>query len=498
MAHLCDPYRAQLYLRQVQELLERSPVREYLSDQWIQSLCAELDQLFIPVCVHEVQRAKEEGTLKGASSISRYENFFHQGGIGRINENYPLLFEIAATLVDASSTCADLCVRRFHQDRDEIAAFLGVDRVALKSISPAGMGDRHRGSQALVIELVGGSRLLYKCVDLTPDWLYGRFLDFFDRSYPFDGRLMGVLRRGEYGWIEYIHHDPCSSLKEVERYYVRAGALLALGEALNYSDGHAENLIASGASPVLLDGETLFQNYPPDDLENKNVLATMLLQKTVGEVEERVSYSGLQGKVGPRMASYFTHVENDGTDELSVHYHCRRSDGTFNQPLLDGTAQPVELWVESVAQGYLMAYDRITQVREMDDQWWKDLAHATVRAVMRPTAAYVYLLRRIHHPDLICDREKTMAFLMDKLEVAPFGRYEAEDLLRHNIPYFSMQVDQRHLVDGDGEVYENFFVLSNLEGVRYSLSHRSEQARDWSAKIIRRHLAQPMQEAVGG
>jgi lantibiotic modifying enzyme len=73
---------------------------------------------------------------------------------------------------------------------------------------------------------------------------------------------MTVIARPDYGWVAYVQHRPCPDLPAARRYYQRAGAVLALLTALEASDFHYENVIASGEHPVPVDLEGLLHPRP--------------------------------------------------------------------------------------------------------------------------------------------------------------------------------------------------------------------------------------------
>jgi len=58
--------------------------------------------------------------------------------------------------------------------------------------------------------------------------------------------VLGVIDRGAYGWVEYIAPLPCDAPDQIERFYRRHGALLALFHILLATDMHRENMIAHG------------------------------------------------------------------------------------------------------------------------------------------------------------------------------------------------------------------------------------------------------------
>jgi lantibiotic modifying enzyme len=73
-------------------------------------------------------------------------------------------------------------------------------------------------------------------------------------------RILTILDRGDYGWVEYVEHRSCASDAEIRRYYRRTGHFLSLVYALNGSDFHFENMIADGEHPVPIDLETIYHH----------------------------------------------------------------------------------------------------------------------------------------------------------------------------------------------------------------------------------------------
>src|SRR5207247_8717689 len=67
-----------------------------------------------------------------------------------------------------------------------------------------------------------------------------------------------LLLRHTEGGSEFTPAGRCTSVEQVSRFYERQGGYLALLYALEATDFHFENLIASGEHPVLVDLEALF------------------------------------------------------------------------------------------------------------------------------------------------------------------------------------------------------------------------------------------------
>lgn len=115
-------------------------------------------------------------------------------------------------------------------------------------------------------------------------------------------RPIQIIDRGTYGWSEFITAQGCTAPEEIERFYERQGAYIALFYALEATNVHFENLIAHGEYPIMIDLESLF--HP----------------RLTGTWSQTSQYCSRCGQKGVR----FTVSEND--DEYARHtLHVARS-----------------------------------------------------------------------------------------------------------------------------------------------------------------------------
>jgi hypothetical protein len=126
-----------------------------------------------------------------------------------------------------------------------------------------GAGDRHAdGRSVALLRFASGRGLVYKPKDLrhveaTMDVI--RFLNGAGLTLPLATR--GVLCREGYGWEERIDPTPVADRSGFDRFYRRLGMLIRLMQLLGGRDLWADNLLAAGEQPQLIDLECLF--HPP-------------------------------------------------------------------------------------------------------------------------------------------------------------------------------------------------------------------------------------------
>lgn len=503
-----DALRAQYYINQLQhelnkiiELYNLSIIQYSLQDvlrSFIEALALEVDQIILPTIAYELANAKSNSLLIGHTPKERYDSFFIQRGCftakaRELITEYSFLFDLIDQLIRCSFSNLSDSLNHLFQDLTTLVEkqFLKSPHAKLLSITPISGSDRHRNKQTLLFEFSDTTKLIYKPTDLRPDFLFKEFVDYLELPKPYDLKCMRTLPRKKYGWIEFILHRPCECNEEIENYFIRAGVLLAIADALNYTDGHCENLIAHGSYPVLLDGETFFQNYAMPVLEQKSILSTLLIQKAERQSSQQVPYSAFQSPSIERLEALYAYPINDHTDSLEVRFRGISHKKNQNCPTLRGEFFTACQYSGKMIEGYMWAYDYISYrsqdiLQQVD--WWNEVSCVNSRSVIRETAAYAYLLRRIQQPDICKSTTDAKFFIDNKLTHSPYLFYERADLLTGNIPYFYHIPGKKHFYNGNNFCYENSFDECAIDSIRKEFINRCESKKITDCKIIKKHL----------
>ena len=301
-----DAFRAQYYLSALEKeiastltdiaLFSFLPVdQKTFLIEFSTTIAQELDQILLPTFASELHKAKNASLLEGNTPFERYVSFFIRKGSYTFQarsfiENHPYLFEMIEGVIRAAFSNLVSCITRFQIDCEEIKTQFLLSDYSIQKIQILSSSDRHRYQQSLLLTLSNNSRLIYKPVDLHPDELFAEFIQTMDFPEFFDLTCRKILAKKEYGWLEYVPIKDCQSLSEVKIFYQRMGVLLSVCDTLNYSDGHCENILAYGAFPLLLDGETLFQNYVMPLSVRKSIISTQLIQKFLRKKKDRIKF----------------------------------------------------------------------------------------------------------------------------------------------------------------------------------------------------------------
>lgn len=457
----------------------------------IAALARRLRRLVRPTLALELQVAELRGEITGETPAARSERFAARMAdpavASALWSEYPVLARQVTVCTEQWCAASVELLSRLAAEWHEVRRSLGAPREARSLLEVSlGEGDTHRGGRSVaVLTFSGGFRLVYKPRSLAIDAHFGELLAWLaDRGSP-RLRTPRVLDRGSHGWAEFVAHAPCRSAAEVERFHERQGAQLALLYALEATDFHAENLIASGDDPVLIDLETVLQ---PRVLASRagaaGALDTSVLRVGLVSVNMRddagVDFSGVGGGDPRRPAR---HLAWFGGQPVRAADHAEAFVRGFEAmaailirelPALLASGGPLERF-----------------------------AGDPVRVVVRATEAYALLLRESVHPDCLRDAvERERAFdrlwfeTRERPELARVIRHERDDLWREDVPYFSTTPGSRDLVSSAGARIEGFLAESALTGARRRLGALAEELprQRW---ILREALAATLSGRVG-
>lgn len=321
-----------------------------------------------------------------------------------------------------------------------------------------------RGSVIYKPRPVDGAKAFYTALSRLDDGL----------SVP-SFRSPEFLARDDYGWMEVVEFSDVDDSAAVGRYYERAGAVLCLAYALNFTDVQLENLIAGGEQPMVIDGETLFHpEVNPERvpysaqaaaLKMQSVLFTSLLpfsvthpqQNGIGHVGTMIAGFGdgreqsVSGLTVPEIEAANTDVMSVGKQEMSL-------DSSTNTPSMDGQAQPPDEHIDALVRGFEQTYATICE-RHADGQFFSEVVDAGLvegmenRLIFRPTMRYASTLLSSTRRDVLREGAR-FTVEMERLAVPFFTDtvkddslwpvYEAErkSIRRFDIPRLTSRADE--------------------------------------------------------
>ncbi|WP_198347894.1 type 2 lanthipeptide synthetase LanM family protein [Plantactinospora sp. KBS50] len=489
-----------------------------LADGFARELGIRLARLAARTFAAEFDRLQRGGDLAGSTGPQRFADFAHRlghrGGLADLLARYRRLGRlVASTAADAVEVRAEI-LHRYVVDRPVLVRELldGVDPGPLTEVR-AGLGDPHQGGRSVARLTFGdGRQVIYKPRGIAAYQKLTELTGWLNRAVPgLELRTAATLSCGGYGYAEFIPHLPLADVRAAERFYRRAGALLALLHAVRGVDLHCENLIACGEHPVIVDAEALF--HPelaaagvPDDparlLLGASVHRTGMLPSVQVGPSGVADCSGLSGQAGVPALERLDWVLA-GADRDQLRPRARSGGGRLNMPRLRGRELDPSDHGAALLSGLRAGYDAIMNDRPGFRDLLAGCADVETRLVFRPTLTYALLLDGATHPDLLRDAagaQRAFTVLSQHPAVDPLRRplvqHEVADLLRGDIPVFTAVPDRRDVWASTGERLPDLLPSTGLADAAAVLSGMGAADRRDQEWIVSAALAsrQPVDE----
>jgi type 2 lantibiotic biosynthesis protein LanM len=455
--------------------------RDVVADATRESLYAILNNKLSRLLVLELNAARVTGRLSGEAPEQRWQQFLdlssQQSFWDDLASHYPSLLCRVDSIVRNRCAATLRFAQRWVADRRRLEGLCAGSLGELNELS-FGAGDSHRGGSTVAIARSESGRVVYKPRSLAIDCaLHGFVADLTgDHGSALSVRIPKAMDCGDYGWIEFVGHRFAGGNEELLSFYRGIGQLLALMRLLSGSDLHAENVIAQGGSPVVVDCETLFTpKVPPPpsgygaafdragELVARTVLSVGLLPgRGIGLGMRGVDLSAVGMLPGQQPLQQQQGIVEAGSDTAYVGPMLVEAPQSQNHP----SPQPAlaEYWPE-----VLRGFDELTATLQRLDvagslrprlQAFED---CRVRVVVRATEVYAEIGRMLWHPVSLHKPEpaRQQAFgLLEKMaanvSVAPGDpaviHAEIDELLQGDIPYFSAVAREGRL-QGPGGTY---------------------------------------------
>lgn len=335
-----------------------------------------------------------------------------------------------------------------------------------------GTGDPHRGGQTVSRLEFDGGALMYKPRPLAVDAALDEALATL---LPEPGRIgtARTLVRDGYGWTSFVEHRYCADDAETELFYANLGRWLAVMRLIGGTDLHADNIVACGPVPVVVDAETMLapsaHALPAARTTSaasaadaaartlhRTVVRTGILPMRVGLLSG-IDVSAVGRLPGEQPALSAPVIAGGGTDSARLVNREARIAAVRNHPNPDPV--PERFW-EHIVTGFLELSARL---RELDANGGLDAVTAPflgceVRRVVRSTQVYGDILRMLWHPAALHDEAAAIEHARTALlgharanPIAPADRAtidsEIAQLLVGDTPVYTARIDAQQLTE---------------------------------------------------
>jgi type 2 lantibiotic biosynthesis protein LanM len=439
--------------------------RDAITQGTRQSLYIVLNSKLSRLLVLELNAARVSGRLNGGDSKERWQQFLELSSRRSFWDglviHYPRLLSRIDTVVRNRCAAVLRFAERWVVDRPQVEDLCGGDSMGLKEIT-FGAGDSHRSGSTVALLRGESWYIVYKPRPLAIDIVTRRFVEDIanDHGRPLSVTIPKAIDRRDYGWVEFVIHRHAAGEEELQSFYRGIGECLALMRLLGGSDLHAENVVAHGGTPVVVDCETLFTpqlGRPPSgygdaldharELLNRTVLRVGLLPgRGIGLSWRGVDVSAVGMIRGQQPRQIQPTILNAGSDEAQVGSILVEAPWSQNHPSPDVSL--ADYWPQ-----VLHGFDELTgTLRSLDaagtlHSRLQQFEECRVRVVARDTEVYAEIGRMLWHPASL-HKEKSArqrAFqLLEKMAgnvpIAPSDpaviNSEIDDLVAGDVPYF--------------------------------------------------------------
>lgn len=520
-----------------QKLLETSAGTsglKLLTDAAYRSLERNLLQKLVTLCARaletEFERARPLGqrllsqmigSASKAPSKDQYDAFVQtllDDQLQTFFQTYPVLGRLLATVVDFWIDAITEFIQNLKSDLLQIqqifepAQSLG----AVTEIKPALSDPHHQGRTVLALTFASGLKLIYKPKGLGLEATYNQFLDWCNQQdLPLPFRVLKVINRGTYGWMEYVEQQPCADESAAQRFYQRAGMLLCVLYVLRGTDCHAGNLIASGEHLQLIDLEALMQ---PEGSPLKNsatetaleliseqalqnsVMRTGLLPRwqLIGDSRTAFDISGL-GSVASQLAPRPTaRWQAINTDQMYLALVTEMMPAQANVPMLNGAPLCPHDYLEEIISGFQQMYRFLVRQRAAitaPNGPLAGFAAQPIRFVFRNTDLYHVVLHKTLAPEFLQSGLDfsieldilSRALLNSDEKPAAWAILQAEfwALAQLDMPYFGTTAGSQALCANQKVLVEHYFPQASYHQVIAQIQALDETDLAQQAAIIR-------------
>jgi type 2 lantibiotic biosynthesis protein LanM len=494
------------------------------------SLRKRLYDVLSKTLVLELAIASQRNVLAGKSPQERFAFFCNclaRPDFARaLLEQYPVLVRRVATITGNWQTATLALLSRLATSLQTIHKkfFDGADPGPLVAVETS--GDTHGNGQTVhILTFATGQRLVYKPRSVAMESCFFDLIGWLNRGgcEP-DLKEVRTLDEGGFGWMEFVEAKPCQTMDQVERFFLRQGAQIALAYILGGTDLHHENVIAHGEYPVLVDLETLFQTpLLPNDLTGAtalgwralrmSIMGTLLLPEPMFLAGDQnwVDLSALGHREGQLTPFRVPVWRADGTDQMRLLHERVLMAGGISLPEYDNLRMQANLYVDRVIDGFGQMYEFLQKQKAKLLSEQGPLASCQgkpVRHVFRGTAWYARLLDASHHPRFLMDAVGSEAFLHNRLRaefegapwLAAIEDAEVASLLAGDIPYFVSRDGERTILT-EREAMDLELPGNRWEECRARIEAMSESDLDrqtWLARVAMADLSAPANRNISG
>ncbi|WP_026528989.1 type 2 lanthipeptide synthetase LanM family protein [Butyrivibrio sp. VCD2006] len=470
---------------------------EKIYEDILEDICLRLREISIRTLIGEIQIEKKRGNLKGDDSNKRYlyytDNIWAKREyVSSFYSEYKELLNMQLIIFDNAYKSIREMIDRIAENYQDLVNMIDAKgREPLISELHTGLGDSHRlGRTVSLVVFSSGEKVIYKPRNLNAEIGFAAYSKAISEGLILrDAALYEIkaITHDDYGFIEYITQEECTTREQLQRYYYRSGVIMAMLYSLNAKDIHHENMISHGEYPVMIDLEALFHCR----LEHKGInsdktayevalesiedsvysigLLSMKLTNPYDKENGTVDISGFGGTEQQVSPFKVLMIQNRDTDEICFEKSTYIIKPQKNVAKYKGRAANATDYKEFIIKGFDDAYIYIMEHKsELKcglKEWFGEMS---TRIIYRPTYIYTKLMFTSNHPDFM--REKVHRYILlhrlfYKVKAVEKTVVDSEirDILRGDVPFFEVGIHSGEMKNSEGELLPISFKMTPFE-----------------------------------
>ncbi len=429
------------------------------------------------------------GVLLGSAPEERLASFRRRysadpARLRRLFLRYPVLSRLLAVLCLSWRRNITALITAYQRDRKECVSKIleGRDPGNVTGIYALGSDPHNHGAEVLLLVHEAG-KLIFKPRSLEVDQAFQKVVEWLNsQGVSPQLRPLRVVTNKSRGWMEYVEHDGTDAAG-AERFYFRQGVYLALLHLLYATDLHAENLIAAGEHPYLIDLEAVLHARPelgriPGLAERalaESVMRVGLLPSWFASAADRpgVDISGLGNPEGQHYGRDADSIDDTVADEPRIVRRRVAVDVKKNRAAVGGVPADVCDYEGALVAGFQSAAALVLSKKDEFLAVLETFQEVEVRQVLRPTIFYADALSKAAHPDYLRDGVAQDLFYsrlwVIGLHQDMYKRIalaELRDLREGDVPKFTTTPTSMDLRDSTGAVIKAYNSVPAMQRAR--------------------------------
>jgi type 2 lantibiotic biosynthesis protein LanM len=454
---------------------------------------------------------------------NNYSNFIYKKFINKLlKTNLSLLFKEYSVLAKLMAITTNMWIDAAEEFIIRLALDWSIIQSTFQTSSQLGqvaslkcdLSDFHKGGRSVIqITFASGLNIIYKPRNTGIEENYFKLLKWFNmHGFVSPFKLLKVINKSTYGWIEFVEYLPCENEQEIKQYYERLGNLLCLLYVLQATDCHLENIIASGEHPILIDTETLLHQRILEDKthtlktestldqqhENSVLRTAMLPLRNFQDSKQDFDFSGVGGFCEQQTSYKILKWNCVNTDNMKSSYEYGNILPQKNLPLLNSKAMPPNNYINEFVNGFRQMYNFLINHKKTIlnlDSPLLEIASQQNRFIFRNTQLYYSILQKSLNPKFLrngVDRSIQLDILsrglLDSKKNLLWSLLKAEvnALEQIDIPLFNSHPNSNSLIINHNDELEDCFKKTSWKHLLVCLENLNDEDCEKQIYLIRK------------